>query len=110
VNWFRKDADGRFVWPGYGDNMRVLKWMLDRLEGAAAGEDHAFGISPAYDEMNWTGLDFSRQQFAAVTEMDRSDWVRELELHDELFARLSPRVPPELLETRAVIHRRILGD
>jgi phosphoenolpyruvate carboxykinase (GTP) len=108
VNWFRKDAEGRFVWPGYGDNMRVLKWMLDRLEGAAAGEDHAFGISPAYDEMNLTGLDFSRQQFAAVTDMDRNDWVRELELHDELFERLSPRVPPELLETRAVIHRRIL--
>jgi phosphoenolpyruvate carboxykinase (GTP) len=59
VNWFRKDAEGKFVWPGYGDNMRVLKWMIDRLEGKAAGNETMFGVAPTYGELNWTGLDFS---------------------------------------------------
>ena len=59
TNWFRKGPDGKFVWPGYGDNMRVLKWMVDRIEGKAQGQENAFGVSPAYEELNWTGLDFS---------------------------------------------------
>jgi phosphoenolpyruvate carboxykinase (GTP) len=53
TNWFRKGEDGKFVWPGYGENMRVLKWMIDRIEGKAAGSDHVFGISPSYEELNW---------------------------------------------------------
>jgi phosphoenolpyruvate carboxykinase (GTP) len=109
VNWFRKDASGRFVWPGYGENMRVLKWMLDRLEDAVRGEDHAVGISPNYDEINWVGLDFSRAQFAAVIELNRDEWMRELALHDELFRKLAHRLPPALLETRVAFEQRILG-
>jgi phosphoenolpyruvate carboxykinase (GTP) len=109
VNWFRKDASGRFVWPGYGENMRVLKWMLDRLEGTVHGEDHAVGISPDYDEINWVGLDFSRAQFAAVIELNRDEWIRELALHDELFRKLAHRLPPALLETRVALEQRILG-
>ncbi len=68
VNWFRKGADGKFVWPGYGENMRVLQWMLDRIEGTAAGAENVFGISPRYDDLNWDGLDFSR---GAVRQRDR---------------------------------------
>jgi phosphoenolpyruvate carboxykinase (GTP) len=109
VNWFRKDASGKFVWPGYGENMRVLKWMLDRLEDAVRGEDHAVGISPNYDEINWVGLDFSRAQFAAVIELNRDEWMRELALHDELFRKLAHRLPPALLETRVAFEQRILG-
>jgi phosphoenolpyruvate carboxykinase (GTP) len=109
VNWFRKDASGRFVWPGYGENMRVLKWMLDRLEGTVHGDDHAVGISPDYDEINWVGLDFSRAQFAAVSELNRDEWVRELGLHDELFRKLAHRLPSALLETRVALEQRVLG-
>jgi len=107
VNWFRKNAEGGFIWPGYGENMRVLKWMLDRLEGSVPGVDHALGISPAYGEMDWTGLEFSREQFQAITVLERDDWVPELELHDELFERLAPRVPAALQAAKAALAGRL---
>ncbi|MCS6810345.1 MAG: phosphoenolpyruvate carboxykinase (GTP) [Tepidimonas sp.] len=109
VNWFRKDANGRFIWPGYGENMRVLKWIVDRLEGRVQGEDHAFGISPTYDEMHWEGLAFSREQFAAVTDLNPEHWARELQLHQELFDQLAHHLPQELLQTKARMAQRILG-
>ncbi len=59
TNWFRKGENGQFVWPGYGENMRVLKWMIDRIEGKAGGASNAFGVSPGYQDLNWTGLDFT---------------------------------------------------
>ena len=71
VNWFRKGADGKFVWPGYGENMRVLKWMLERVEGRATGVEHAFGISPRYEDLSWDGLPFTRAQFDTVTSIGR---------------------------------------
>jgi phosphoenolpyruvate carboxykinase (GTP) len=107
VNWFRKGADGKFVWPGYGDNMRVLKWMIDRIEGKAAGAEHAFGVSPSYDELNWQGLAFTREQFATVTAIDRAAWDDELKLHDELFAQLAKRLPEELPATKARLAKRL---
>ncbi len=79
VNWFRKDEDGKFVWPGYGDNMRVLKWMIDRIEGKAKGSETMFGVAPSYGEINWTGLDFSAEQFDTVTSIDKAAWQAELE-------------------------------
>ena len=103
VNWFRKGADGRFVWPGYGENARVLQWMIGRIEGSAQGRDHFFGISPRREDLDWTGLDFSAEEFASVIEADRADWRKELGLHDELFARLAPRVPDELLAVRQAL-------
>ena len=103
VNWFRKGADGKFVWPGYGDNARVLKWMIGRIEGQAQGEGHFFGISPRREDLDWTGLDFSAEDFASVMEADCADWRKELGLHDELFARLAPRVPDELLAVRQAL-------
>jgi phosphoenolpyruvate carboxykinase (GTP) len=103
VNWFRKGADGKFVWPGYGENMRVLLWMLGRVEGRAGGQDNAFGISPRYEDLCWDGLAFSREQFAAVTGMDHADWQQELKLHDELFKQLAYHLPPELSATKARI-------
>jgi phosphoenolpyruvate carboxykinase (GTP) len=109
VNWFRKGADGKFVWPGYGDNMRVLKWMIDRLEGKVQGEDHAFGISPTYDEINWTGLSFSREQFDSVTDMNPAHWQTELASHSEHFQKLAHHLPQALVDTQARISARILG-
>ena len=107
TNWFRKGEDGKFVWPGYGENMRVLKWMIDRLEGTAAGVEHAFGISPKYEELNWTGLDFSAGQFANVTSMDKAAWVNELKLHDELFTQLAYHLPAELTSAKAALEQRL---
>ena len=107
TNWFRKGADGKFVWPGYGENMRVLTWMIDRLEGRSAGTEHVFGISPAYAELNWTGLSFTPEQFDTVTSIDKAAWTSELALHAELFERLANRLPPQLQETRKRIESRL---
>ena len=107
VNWFRKDADGKFVWPGYGENMRVLKWMLDRLEGRVQGHETAFGIAPRYSEINWQGLEFSPTQFETVTRLDTADWDEELKLHDAHFDKLAHHLPQELLDIRAALAQRI---
>ncbi len=107
TNWFRKGEDGKFVWPGYGENMRVLKWMIDRIEGQAAGTEHVFGVSPAYEELNWTGLDFSAEQFRTVTSIDKAAWQAELKLHAELFEQLKHHLPAELEATKAAIERRL---
>ncbi|MDO9113629.1 MAG: phosphoenolpyruvate carboxykinase (GTP) [Polaromonas sp.] len=107
VNWFRKDEAGKFVWPGYGENMRVLKWMIDRLEDQAQGQDTIFGIAPQYAEINWTGLDFSAQQFNTVTSIDKAAWTEELKLHADLFKQLEHHLPKELGETKAAIERRL---
>jgi phosphoenolpyruvate carboxykinase (GTP) len=107
VNWFRKGADGKFVWPGYGDNMRVMKWMLDRVEGRAQGEENLFGVSPRYDELEWKGLDFSRAQYASVIGIDRAAWQQEMALHGELFEQLAYHLPKELLAVKAQIETRL---
>ena len=107
VNWFRKDADGKFVWPGYGENMRVLKWMIERIEGKIMGVDNGFGISPAFDEITWTGLDFTKAQFATVTSLDKADWKTEIALHTELFKQLAYHLPPQLESTKAQLEKRL---
>ena len=107
VNWFRKGEDGKFVWPGYGENMRVLKWMIDRIEGKAAGADNVFGISPNYGELNWHGLSFTAEQFNTVTHIDKAAWQHELGLHEELFQQLAHHLPAELPATKAAIAKRL---
>jgi phosphoenolpyruvate carboxykinase (GTP) len=107
TNWFRKGEDGKFVWPGYGENMRVLKWMIDRIEGKVPGDQHAFGISPSYQELNWEGLPFTKEQFRQVIDIDLPAWEKELELHQELFQQLENRLPAELKETKARIEKRL---
>ena len=107
VNWFRKDANGKFVWPGFGDNMRVMAWMLERVEGKGHGTDHAFGITPSYSDINWNGSDFSEAQFQSVTTMDRDAWTAEMKLHSELFEQLAHHLPLELPATQAKIEARL---
>ena len=108
VNWFRKGADGKFVWPGYGENMRVLQWLIERVEGSAqGGDEHAFGTSPRYDDLNWKGLDFSRAQFEQVTNIDPAAWRTELALHEELFQQLAYHLPAEIAATKASIEARL---
>ena len=110
VNWFRKGADGKFVWPGYGENMRVLKWMLDRLEGQAHGSEHVFGMTPDYGDLNWDGLDFSPAQFEAVTRIDAAEWHAEMKLHEDLFKQLGAKVPAALLQAKAAIEARLVAE
>jgi len=104
VNWFRRDADGKFLWPGYGDNMRVLKWVVERARGHAVSVEGPLGWMPRYEDLDWTGMeDFSREQFAALMSVDRDVWQQEILSHDELFIRLYDRLPKEMIFLRELI-------
>ena len=107
MNWFSKGADGKFVWPGYGENMRVLEWILGRLEGRAGGQGNAFGVSPRYEDLHWDGLPFTRAQCDSVIGIDRAAWAQELELHQALFEQLAYHLPAELPATKARIEERL---
>jgi phosphoenolpyruvate carboxykinase (GTP) len=107
VNWFRKDADGRFVWPGFGENMRVLQWIVGRCEGSADAVETPLGEMPAHGDLEWAGLDFGPERFESVSRIDRVEWARELAAHDELFAKLGPRLPAELAAERDSLARRL---
>jgi phosphoenolpyruvate carboxykinase (GTP) len=107
VNWFRTDDNGKFVWPGYGDNMRVLKWILDRSQGQAGGVEHMFGTTPTYGDLNWTGIDFTNEQFNQITSIDKAAWTAELKLHSELFERLHYHLPHELAATKARLEQQL---
>ncbi|WP_112186280.1 phosphoenolpyruvate carboxykinase (GTP) [Ralstonia sp. GX3-BWBA] len=109
VNWFRKDENGKFVWPGFGENMRVLKWMIDRIEGHAQGDEHAFGVSPRYEELSWDGLNFTTEQFAKVISLDADAWKQELALHDELFTKLAHGLPQALPDAKTRLEERLEG-
>ncbi len=107
TNWFRKGADGKFIWPGFGENMRALKWMIDRVEGKEGGVEHIAGVTPSYQDLVWDGLDFSAHAFEAVTHIDPAAWRAELDLHRSLFDQLAHNLPAELLETRTQWEARL---
>ncbi|MFN0279068.1 MAG: phosphoenolpyruvate carboxykinase (GTP) [Pyrinomonadaceae bacterium] len=103
VNWFRKDKDGKFAWPGFSDNMRVLKWVVERARGEAASVETPLGWMPKYEDLDWRGLDFSREQFDAVMNVDRDTWIKEISMHDELFFKLYDRLPKEMTFIRELL-------
>ena len=111
TNWFRKgqtgEETGKFIWPGYGENMRVLAWMIERIEGTAKGHENLTGTSPRYEDLNWTGLNFSAEQFNTVTSIDKAAWQAELKLHDELFAQLQHHLPQALTDTKVIFEQRL---
>jgi phosphoenolpyruvate carboxykinase (GTP) len=107
VNWFRTDENGKFVWPGFADNMRVLAWMVDRINGRDDGAEHALGVSPRYTDLNWTGINFDAAQFERVTSVDATEWRKELESHKELFATLRHNLPAQLEATRQALVQRL---
>jgi len=107
VNWFRTDADGKFAWPGFGQNMRVLSWIVDRCHGRGHGQETLLGYEPSYGDINWTGLDFAPDRYAQVMKVDATMWQRELAAHDELFAKLGAKHPAALGAERARLGARL---
>jgi phosphoenolpyruvate carboxykinase (GTP) len=103
VNWFRKGEDGKFLWPGFSENMRVLKWIVDRVHGRAQGKESAIGWTPYYDDMEWKGLEFSREQFEVMQDVNHAAWKRELIGHEELFIDLHDHLPPEMIYERELL-------
>jgi len=103
VNWFRKDEHGNFLWPGFSENMRVLKWIVDRAHGRALGKETAIGWMPRYDDMEWHGLDFPRQQFDRLQNFDRDTWRKEVLEHEELFIVLQDHLPKEMIFERELL-------
>jgi phosphoenolpyruvate carboxykinase (GTP) len=108
VNWFRKDANGKFVWPGFRENMRVLKWIVDRCSGRAQGTDTLLGTIPRFEDLTWAGLErFERSRYEEITRVDEKLWGEELKSHDELFRRLAGRLPQALEARRGTMHQRL---
>ena len=107
VNWFRKDASGNFIWPGYSENMRVLKWIVDRAHGRALGRETPIGWMPRYEDMHWKGMDFSKEQFDELQKFDNAAWRQEVLGHEELFLDLHDHLPPEMIYERELLICRI---
>ncbi|MGE5170977.1 MAG: phosphoenolpyruvate carboxykinase (GTP) [Rudaea sp.] len=107
VNWFRKDAQGKFVWPGFRENMRVLKWIVERCAGEAPAADTMLGLVPEYDDLDWSGLDFEASRFSDAMGLDPQQWEREISSHDALFARLGDKRPERLVEERRRLAERM---
>ncbi|MBX7215096.1 MAG: phosphoenolpyruvate carboxykinase (GTP) [Thermoflexales bacterium] len=104
VNWFRKDKDGNFLWPGFGENMRILKWIVGRANGEAVAVESPLGWVPRHQDIDWRGAeDFDERHFDAVMSIDRSLWQQEVSAHDELFARLYDKLPKEMIFIRELI-------
>jgi phosphoenolpyruvate carboxykinase (GTP) len=106
VNWFRTNAQGGFAWPGFGDNARVLKWIIDRCEGKAAARETTLGWMPSYEDLDWSGSDFSQEEFANVTSLDKEAWLNELEGVKEWFAKMGDKLPTKLADIRDQLEKR----
>jgi phosphoenolpyruvate carboxykinase (GTP) len=107
VNWFRKDEEGKFLWPGFSQNMRVLKWIVDRVHGRAFGKETPIGWTPHYEDIHWNGLDFSREAFEKLQQVDRALWKHEVIGHEELFIAVHDHLPPEMMYERELLICRL---
>jgi phosphoenolpyruvate carboxykinase (GTP) len=103
VNWFRKDENGKFIWPGFGQNMRVLKWIIDRIYGRASAVESPIGWVPRYEDIEWAGIDFPRDKFEQIMTIDRELWKQELLSHEHLFESFYNRLPKEFLFMRQLL-------
>ncbi|MBP7282831.1 MAG: phosphoenolpyruvate carboxykinase (GTP) [Leptospiraceae bacterium] len=103
VNWFRKNKNGKFAWPGYGQNMRILKWVVERSQGKISAVESPLGWVPRYEDIDWRGMDFTKEQFNEVISIDREGWKQELLLHEELFTKLYDKIPKEFIWIRELL-------
>lgn len=107
VNWFRKDANGEYLWPGFGENFRVLKWIVDRVQGRAKARESQIGWMPRYEEFDWTGVEYPEERWSELMKIDPAEWHRELLWQDELFLKLHDRLPKELIFQRELLISRL---
>ncbi|HYJ89101.1 MAG TPA: phosphoenolpyruvate carboxykinase (GTP) [Pyrinomonadaceae bacterium] len=107
VNWFRKDTEGNFMWPGFSENMRVLKWIVDRAHGRALAKETPIGWMPNYEDIEWQGLDYPKEKFEELQAFDRDAWRNEVLGHEELFLELHDRLPPETIYERELLICRL---
>jgi phosphoenolpyruvate carboxykinase (GTP) len=107
VNWFRRDAEGNFIWPGFSENMRVLKWIVDRSHGRAYGKETPIGYVPRYEDIEWRGLSFDKAKFDELQKVDRAAWRAEVLGHEELFIDLHDHLPPEVIYERELLICRL---
>ncbi len=104
VNWFRKDENGKFLWPGFGENMRVLKWIFRRIHGEVGSIESPLGCVPRYEDIDWRGLPgFTLEKYNQVFSVDRDEWLQEVLSHEELFIRLYDRLPKEMIHVRGLL-------
>ncbi|MDX2134082.1 MAG: phosphoenolpyruvate carboxykinase (GTP) [Saprospiraceae bacterium] len=103
VNWFRKDEQGNFLWPGFGDNMRVLKWIIDRVRGRGSAVESPIGWMPRYEDLDWAGLSFSKSEFDDIMDLNSEEWKQEMLAHEELFERMYDKLPKEFLFMRQIL-------
>ena len=106
VNWFRKDENGKFIWPGYGQNMRVLKWIVDRVRGRAGAVEGPFGLMPTYEEITWAGLDFSKEKYLKIMNISRDGALAEAAEIKQFFGMFGSHLPPELERQRQALEER----
>ena len=107
VNWFRKDEEGNFMWPGFSENMRVLKWIVDRVHGRALARETPIGWMPQHEDIEWKGLDYPKEKFEDLQEFNRAAWREEVLGHEELFLTLHDRLPPETVYERELLICRL---
>ncbi len=103
VNWFRRDENGDFTWPGFGENMRVLAWIVERAEGGAGAIESPLGWMPTHRDLDWDGLDHPEEAFLEAMSVHRDEWAAELTAHDELFVNLWDRIPKEMLAVKELL-------
>ncbi len=103
VNWFRKDSEGNFMWPGFGENMRILDWIIGRVKGRAGAVESPIGWMPTYKDINWDGLDFPLEKFDEIMDIDRELWKKEVASHEELFEKMYDKLPREFFYMRELL-------
>jgi phosphoenolpyruvate carboxykinase (GTP) len=107
VNWFRRGADGKFLWPGFRENTRILAWIVDRIHGRGFGVESPLGWMPRYEDLNWQGLDFSQERFHELMSVGRDASAAEVRSHEELFDLFLDRIPKEFLFERELLRSRL---
>jgi phosphoenolpyruvate carboxykinase (GTP) len=107
VNWFRKDAEGNWLWPGFGENMRPLRWIVERATGRAGGLETPIGWMPRYQDLDWRGIDFSEDAFNQLMQLDNERLKMQTLQHEELFLKLFENLPKEMIFERELLISRL---
>jgi len=110
VNWFRKDSEGNFIWPGFGENMRILKWIVDRVKGEVSAKENSFGLVPSFEDITWTGLEFDSDKFNSLIKISNSEGLKEIKEVKEHFDRFESFLPKELELQRVQLEERLLKE